>query len=424
MATFIDMPKLSDTMTEGVLVKWLKKPGDKIEIGDLLAEVETDKATMEMEAFDSGILGEVYIQEGGKIEVGGRIGVLIEPGEKLPAAGEAPAAAPAPAKSEAPVEAKSAPAAPAAAPVAEPAAAPSGDRLKASPLARKVALEKGVDLSTITGSGPSGRIVEKDVLAAAAAPAPAPKAEAKPAAKAPAPAPVIAPGSVTRVPLTGMRKVIAERLVTSKTTIPHFYLGMEVDAAPILKLRADLNTALEAASQPKLTINDFVLKATAAAVLRVPKVNASWDGDAIVEFGSVHLSVAVAIEDGLITPVIRDAQAKSLSQISAEMKDLAGRARSKKLKPEEYQGGTITVSSLGPFGIESFYAIVNPPQSVILAIGSIVKKPVVGPKGDIVAGDRMTIGFSADHRVIDGAVGAQFLVELRKFLEQPALALV
>lgn len=419
MATFIDMPKLSDTMTEGVLVKWLKKPGDKIEIGDILAEVETDKATMEMEAFDGGILGDVYVQEGGKIAVGGRIGVLVEPGEKVPAAGEAPAA---PAKPEPAAEAKSAPAAPSTAPVAEPAPTPSTDRPKASPLAKKVALDKGVDLSTITGSGPGGRIVEKDVLAAAAAPAP--KAEAKPAAKAPAPAPVIAPGTVTRVPLTGMRKVIAERLVTSKTTIPHFYLGMEVDAAPILKLRADLNTALDAAGQPKLTINDFVLKATAAAVLRVPKVNSSWDGDAIVEYGSVHLSVAVAIEDGLITPVIRDAQAKSLSQISAEMKDLAGRARSKKLKPEEYQGGTITVSSLGPFGIESFYAIVNPPQSTILAIGSIVKKPVVGPKGDIVAGDRMTIGFSADHRVIDGAVGAQFLVELRKFLEQPALALV
>ncbi|HEY5893016.1 MAG TPA: pyruvate dehydrogenase complex dihydrolipoamide acetyltransferase [Chthoniobacterales bacterium] len=418
MATFIDMPKLSDTMTEGVLVKWLKKPGDKIEIGDLLAEVETDKATMEMEAFDSGILGDVYIQEGGKIAVGGRIGVLVEPGEKVPAAGEAPAAAPAAAKSEPAAEAKSAPAAPAPAP----AAAPSADRVKASPLAKKVAIEKGVDLSTVTGTGPGGRIVEQDVLAAAAAPAP--KAEAKPAAKAPAPAPVIAPGSVTRVPLTSMRKVIAERLLTSKTTIPHFYLGMEVDAAPILKLRADLNTALDAAGQPKLTINDFVLKATAAAVLRVPKVNSSWDGDAIVEYGSVHLSVAVAIEDGLITPVIRDAQAKSLAQISAEMKDLAGRARSKKLKPDEYQGGTITVSSLGPFGIESFYAIVNPPQSTILAIGSIVKKPVVGPKGDIVAGDRMTIGFSADHRVIDGAVGAQFLVELRKYLEQPALALV
>ena len=422
MPTYIEMPKLSDTMTEGTLLKWLRKVGDKVAVGDVLAEVETDKATMEMEAFEDGTLGELYVQEGGKANVGQKIAVLLAAGEKAPAQGET--AAPA-------VQSETATPQPAAKPVeSNPTTASSGDRIKVSPLAKKVALEKGVDLSTIKGTGPGGRIVEKDVLGAASSPTPAktnpessipevktlPKSEAKPA--------TIPPGSTTRVPLSGMRKVIAERLVTSKTTIPHFYLGMEVDAEPILQLRSRLNTALESTGGLKLTINDFVLKAVASAVVRVPKVNASWEGDAIVEYGSVDISVAVAIEDGLITPVIRNAQAKTLSQISSEMKDLATRARSKKLKPEEYQGGTITVSSLGPFGIESFYAIVNPPQSVILAIGSIVKKPVVGPKGDIVAGDRLTIGFSGDHRVIDGAVGAAFLVELRRYLEQPSLALI
>jgi pyruvate dehydrogenase E2 component (dihydrolipoamide acetyltransferase) len=419
MPTYIEMPKLSDTMTEGTLLKWLRKVGDKVEVGDVLAEVETDKATMEMEAFEDGTIGEIYIQEGGKATVGEKIAVLVGAGETAPAKGSTSAV---------PV-AKTQEAAPSVTSNTTKSSASNGseERIKVSPLAKKVALEIGVDLTTITGSGPGGRIVEKDVRSAVTT---QPNTTNKPAAIAqkvdtkPVTVPILPPGSSTRVPLSGMRKVIAERLVTSKTTIPHFYLGMEIDAAPILSLRSSLNVSLEAAGQAKLTINDFVLKAVAAATLRVPKINASWDGDAIIEYGSVDISVAVAIEDGLITPVIRNAQAKTLSQISSEMKDLASRARSKKLKPEEYQGGTITVSSLGPFGIESFYAIVNPPQAVILAIGSVVKKPVVGPKGDIISGDRMTIGFSADHRVVDGAVGAAFLVELRKYLEQPTLALV
>ncbi len=417
MPTYIEMPKLSDTMTEGTVLKWLRKVGDKVEVGDILAEIETDKATMELEAFEDGTLGELYVQDGGKAGVGEKIAVLVAAGEKVPA--KSGTTAPAAQTGDKTLEV---------APTKTAVASGPEERIKVSPLAKKVALEKGVDLSVINGSGPGGRIVEKDVLAASSNASnskstskviTSPKTEPKPVAF-----PILPPGSSTRIPLSGMRKVIAERLVTSKTTIPHFYLGMEVDAAPILSLRANLNSALEAVGQAKLTINDFVLKAVAAAVLRVPKVNASWDGDAIVEYGSVDISVAVAIEDGLITPVVRNAQGKTLAQISSEMKDLASRARSKKLKPEEYQGGTITVSSLGPFGIEGFYAIVNPPQSVILAIGSVVKKPVVGPKGDIVPGDRMTIGFSADHRVIDGAVGAAFLVELRRYLEQPALALV
>ena len=419
MPIFVEMPKLSDTMTEGTLLKWLKNVGDKISIGDVLAEVETDKATMEMEAFEDGTLGEIYVQDGGKVAVGEKLAVLLVGGEKAPANGAAPSAAPEP-KAAAPApeaaEAKSEPVAPAPA---------DGERIKVSPLARKVALEKGVDLSKVAGTGPGGRIVEKDILAAAHA---APAAPVKPVASKetakPAPAPTLSPGTQTRVPVSGMRKVIAERLVTSKTTIPHFYLGLEIDAQPLLSLRASLNATLEASGSPKLTINDFILKAIASAVQRHPKINASWDGDAIVEYGSVDISVAVAIEDGLITPVVRNAQAKTLSQISTEMRDLASRARNKKLKPEEYQGGTITVSSLGPFGIENFYAIVNPPQAAILAIGSVVKKAVVSPKGDIIAGDRVTIGFSGDHRVIDGAVAANFLVDLRKYIEQPSLALI
>ena len=422
MPIFIEMPKLSDTMTEGTLLKWLRKVGDKITVGDVLAEVETDKATMEIEAFEDGTIGEIYVQNGGKAAVGEKIAVLVGVGEVAPSKSDA---APPAAQDQIKVPEV------ASAPVGSPAVVNhSNERLKVSPLAKKVALDKGVDLSTITGSGPGGRIVEKDIISAENSKpkedtkSTTPSTSASKAESKSSSATIISPTSNTRVPLSGMRKVIAERLVASKTTIPHFYLGMEVDAAPLLSLRAALNSALETAGLPKLTINDFVLKAVSAAVFRVPKVNASWDGDAIIEYSNIDISVAVAIEDGLITPVIRNAQSKTLSQISSEMKDLASRARSKKLKPEEYQGGTITVSSLGPYGIENFYAIVNPPQSVILAIGSIVRKPTVSSSGDIVVGERMTIGLSADHRVVDGAVGAAFLVEFRKYLEQPALALI
>ena len=414
MPSYIEMPKLSDTMTEGTLLKWLRKVGDKVEVGDVLAEIETDKATMEMESFEDGTIGEIYVPDGGKVPVGERLAVIIGVGETAPAKSDVSAAP----KVEAPVE-KSVEVAP-----QSPTPITSTERIKVSPLARKVALEHGVNLEDVQGSGPSRRIVEKDVLGAITAKVkssnPASKVELTPQA----PSNSASAQSQSRVPLSGMRKVIAERLVTSKTTIPHFYLGMEVDASPILNLRSQLNASLGESGNAKLTINDFVLKAVACAVTKVPKVNASWDKDAIIEYRNVDISVAVAIEDGLITPVVRNAQGKNISQISSEMKDLASRARSKKLKPEEYQGGTITVSSLGPFGIESFYAIVNPPQAAILAIGSIVKKAVVSSSGTIVAGDRMTIGFSGDHRVIDGAVGAAFLVELRRYLEQPALMLM
>jgi len=416
----IEMPKLSDTMTEGVLVKWRKQPGDKIAMGDIIAEVETDKATMEMEAFEDGILHKIDIPEGGKAPVGSRIALLLAEGEAAPTDDAAPApAAPAAKPAEAPKAAKTPTGAPS---TPAPAAAPaSGGRTKASPLARKVAAEKGVDLSRVQGTGPGGRIVKQDVLAAPAG-----------GAGLSSPGPSALGGSVggleagaqRRVPLSGMRRVIAERLVASKTQIPHFYLTIDIDAAPLLRARAELKTAGEGTGLDKITLNDFILRAAALAALRVPKVNAAWDGDAIIEFGSVHLAVAVAIEDGLLTPVIRDAQNKSLRQISAEMKDLAARARTKKLKPEEYQGGTLSVSSLGQFGVESFQAIINPPQALILSVGAITKQPVVTSQDEIVVGQRMKLGLSGDHRVIDGALGAQYAGEIKKLIENPALLLV
>jgi len=428
MPVYIEMPKLSDTMTEGTLLRWRKKQGETVAAGDILAEVETDKATMEMEAFDDGILAEVYVQDGGRATVGQKLALLLAPGEKAPADGPPPApAAPAPAKREEgkPAEVSSsapapaAPAGPAAprSPQPSPNAPASGSRVKASPLAKKIAASKGIDLSRITGTGPGSRIVSRDLESAPAA------AAARASAPAPVPAMPAGPND-KRIPLSGMRKIIAERLVISKTTIPHFYLNIEVDAGELMKLRAEVNATAEKSGQPKLTVNDFVLKATIVAATKVPKVNAAFDGDAVIEYASINLAVAVAIDDGLVTPVIRDAQTKSLREINAAVKDLATRARSKKLKPDEYQGGTLTVSNLGAYGIDSFSAIINPPQSIILAVGAAVKKPVVNAKSEIVVGHRMSIGLSCDHRVVDGAIGAEYLAELRKLIENPALMLI
>jgi pyruvate dehydrogenase E2 component (dihydrolipoamide acetyltransferase) len=420
MPKYIEMPKLSDTMTEGTLLKWRKKEGDKVEVGDVLAEVETDKATMEVEAFDDGILHQFYVKEGSKVAIGSKIALLLRKGEQPPADGAAPAAetkAPAAPAQKEPAHA-SAPA-PSTAPAK--AAASPGDRVKASPLAKKIARAEGVDLTSVTGTGPGGRIVAKDLESA-------PSRGPGPAKAAPVSAPVIqatpAGAGDQRIALSGMRRVIADRLLASKTQLPHFYLHIEVDAGPLMKARAELNAVTEASGGPKFTVNDFVLKAVIAAAAKVPAVNASFAGDAIIQYGSINLSVAVAVEEGLVTPVIRDAQKKSLREISETVKDLASRARNKKLKPEEYQGGTITVSNLGAYGIESFSAIINPPQAAILSIGAIVKKPVVGPDDEIVAGQRMSVGLSADHRVVDGAVGATYLAELRKFIENPTLMLL
>jgi pyruvate dehydrogenase E2 component (dihydrolipoamide acetyltransferase) len=418
MAKYIEMPKLADTMTEGTLVKWRVKQGDKVATGDVVAEVETDKATMEMEAFDDGILHKLLVAAGQKVPCGTPIALLIGKNEQPPAEGSLPA-----------VVAKPATVAKAASPVASvpaiavahvtgsrAATSASGSRVKASPLARKIAAAYGVNLSALRGTGPGGRIVALDVENAPATPAGGPSVPIVP--------PVAAGAGDTVIPLSGMRRIIAERLLSSKTHLPHFYLTIEVDAAPLMKLRAEANAAAETSGGQKLTVNDFVLKAVVTAAQKVPQVNASFAGDSIIQYGAVNLSVAVAVEEGLVTPVIRDAQKKSLREISDAVKDLATRARNKKLKPDEFAGGTITVSNLGAYGIDQFCAIINPPQALILAIGAIVKKPVVGPGDTIVVGQRVSITLSADHRVVDGAVGANYLAELKKLLESPALMLM
>jgi len=440
----IEMPKLSDTMTEGTLVRWLKKVGDTVAVGDVIAEVETDKATMEMEAFDEGILSEIYVNEGQKVEIGQKLAVLLQEGEEALASGgkaKGPAAPPvaAAAKPDGPAGTASSPteakpdkakttavreeAGPADGAGDQPSPATTEDRVKASPLAKKIARELGVELTSLHGSGPGGRIVRDDVLEAAKTAQKGPKPRPQPAPSKEVPQ-VAAAAEDKRITLSGMRKAIASRLLEAKTTIPHFYLQAEIDAGPMVNLRQEINSSLEAAGLSKITVNDFILKATAVAAARVPQANAAFAGDAVIQFANVQLACAVAIEDGLVTPVIREAQKKSLSQISADIKDLAARARTKKLKPEEYQGGTITVSNLGGYGVEQFFAIINPPQSLIVSVGAIVRKPVVDAADQIVIGQRITLGISCDHRVVDGSIGAQFLTELKKLLENPALMLI
>ena len=411
----VTMPKLSDTMVEGTLVKWVKTKGDKVEVGDILAEVETDKATMEMEAFDEGILSELYVAEGGMIKVGDKIALILADGETAdtaPAAQSTPTAE----KPKASVPAATTPLAP-----APRAAAPATTgRTKASPLARKIAATRGVNLSSIAGTGPGGRIVKKDVENAPTGGGGGVASPAKPAIRA---AHGIA-GEEKIIALTGMRKTIAERLLASKTQIPHFYLSVTMDGGPLMALRKELNAMAEKDGGQKLTVNDFILLAAARAATEVPKINAAYDGDTIIEYAEVNLAVAVAIEDGLITPVIKKANTLSLREISAQMKELAAKARGKKLKPEEYQGGTITLSSLGGFGIDSFLPIINPPQSFILGIGAIIKQPVVNEQDQIVVGHRLVVSGSGDHRVVDGAVAAEYMNALRRLVEKPALLLL
>lgn len=438
MSVNIEMPKLSDTMTEGTLIKWHKKVGDTVEIGDILAEIETDKATMEMEAFDDGVISAILINEGGKAPIGGVLAILGGDSGAPPITPPATAEQPETATPESP------------APVTPQASSPSpqpsnGQRLKSSPLARKVATELGVDLTTLTGSGPGGRIVKNDVVTAPAATdsttKPALSSESTAAAglaasikaKSPTAATSAAPAPQAILPtakegdeiiqLSSMRKIIASRLLTSKTTIPHFYLHVEVDAQPLMDMRKQVNDQAEKTHGNKYSVNDFILKAVISAAEAVPAINASFAGDHIVKFKHIGLSVAIAVEDGLVTPVIKQAETKSLLAISRAVKDFAIRAKDKKLKPDEFDGGTITVSNLGAWGIESFDAIVNPPQAAILSVGAAIQKPVV-KDGAVVPGLRMNLGLSCDHRVVDGAVAAQFLSEVRKFLESPALMLL
>lgn len=425
MADLIDMPKLSDTMSVGTLIKWLKKEGDAVQAGDMLAEIETDKATMELETFFTGTLIKIYAEAGSQVAIGAPLCAIGKPGEAAPTPPVASAAPPPP-----PAPVPAAPVVTAPAPVAAPVPVPaptlatvpaaasptSADRLKISPLARKIAADQKIDPTHLTGSGPGGRIVKADVLAAAANPLPA---------VAPKAVTVLRTGPIQAertVPATNMRATIAKRLLEAKTQIPHFYLEIEVDADPLLTVRAQLNTALETAGV-KLSVNDFILKASAEALRRVPGVNASWTGAGIQYHGAAHVSFAVAIEDGLITPVIRDAHLKSVFAISTEVKPLGQRAKQKKLKPEEFTGGTFCVSNLGMMGIPKFSAIINPPNAAILAVGTTVTKPVV-KNGAIVIGQTMTLTLSCDHRVVDGALGAQFLAALKDLLEKPALLLV
>ena len=448
----IHMPKLSDTMTEGTLVVWKKKKGDKISAGDVIAEIETDKATMEWESPEDGTLTEIYVEEGGKVEVGQRIAFIGEEGEAAPKeekkapekkpeapkkeeakTSEEPKRAtekPAPAKAkerettppQEPMEGR-APSRPKPSPAAarEEKTAEEG-RVKASPVARRIAAELGVDLANVKGTGPEGRVTETDVRAASKSVAAV--ADSGDAKAQPKPAPSIKTGEGARINLSGMRKGIAERLVQSKAPVPHFYLNIDIDAGPLMEARAELKSAGEDTDTSKITVNDFVLKGAVMAAVKVPKVNASFDNDAIVQYADVDLGLAVAIDDGLLTPVIRAAQNKSLREISELAKDLANRARNKRMKPEEFQGGSFTVSNLGGMGIDSFSAIINPPQGFILAVGKINKMPVIDNCDQIVVGHRMSIWMSCDHRVIDGALGAVYLKELRHLLENPALLLV
>lgn len=445
MAQLIDMPKLSDTMTVGTLTKWLKKEGDAVKAGDMLAEVETDKATMELESFFDGTLLKIFAPAGSQVPIGAALCAIGKPGETVDApavpapkaaapAAPAPAPVPVPAPQPTPaITAAPAPIAMPAAPVAKPQDAPyeasaKEGRLRISPLAKKLAAEHKVDPVRLSGSGPHGRIVKADVLAAAANPALLKSAASATGQARPAGGVDILPWSTgpvqeeRMVPASNMRATIAKRLLEAKTQIPHFYLEVELDAEPLLALRAQLNSGLESQGV-KLSVNDFILRASAQALRRVPGVNASWTGTGIQYHGAAHVSFAVAIEDGLITPVIRDTHLKSVFAISTEAKALGKRAKEKKLAPNEFTGGTFCVSNLGMMGVSKFSAIINPPNAAILAVGTTVTKPVV-KNGQIAVGQTMTLTLSCDHRVVDGALGAQFLAALKDLLEKPALLLV
>jgi len=439
MPTEILMPALSPTMEEGTLAKWLVKEGDTVNAGDLLAEIETDKATMEFEAVDEGSIGRILVADGTQgVKVNTPIAVLLEEGEDAddidaPSGHAQKAAQRSDAADEVAPEGSSEKAAPGAAAPDTPApAAPKtadGTRIFASPLARRIAAENGLDLTRITGSGPHGRIVRADVEGAKADAAPAAKTDT-PAETAPAPAAAPAGPSSDAVmamyegrdyevvTLDGMRRTIAARLTEAKQTVPHFYLRREIRLDALMTFRSQLNAQLEARGV-KLSVNDFIIKACALALQDVPDANAVWAGDKVLRLKPSDVAVAVAIEGGLFTPVLRDAETKTLSTLSAEMKDLAARARDRKLSPQEYQGGTFAISNLGMFGIENFDAVINPPHGAILAVGAGVRKPVVGSDGALTVATVMSVTLSVDHRVIDGTLGAQLLARIVENLENP-----
>ena len=433
------MPALSPTMTEGNLAKWHKQEGDAVQPGDVIAEIETDKATMEVEAVDEGRLGRILVPEGSEgVKVNAVIALLLEEGEDegaLEGAAEAapaeePKAAPAEAPKAAPPEEPKATSKPAPEPAeartpakaAAPDRAEGGNRVFASPLARRMAAQADLDLSTITGSGPHGRIVKADIDAALSRPGPGARAEvrAEPA-EAPAVAREAGLPAFTEQPNSNIRKVIARRLSEVKREAPHFYLTVDCEIDALLKIRQDLNGRAD--GQYKLSVNDFVIRASALALRQVPAANASWTEAAIRLYQSADISVAVAIPNGLITPVLRNADAKGLAAISTEMRDLAGRAREGKLMPEEYQGGTFSVSNLGMYGIREFAAIINPPQGAILAVGAGEQRPIVRD-GALAIATIMSCTLSVDHRVVDGATGAEFLAAFKRLIEDPLTMLL
>lgn len=430
MGIEIKMPALSPTMEEGTLAKWLVKEGDTVKSGDLLAEIETDKATMEFEAVDEGVIGKILVAEGtDNVKVGTVIAVIAGEGEDVSSAAAAPAPSPTPAPAPAPTPAASAPApTPTPAP-AQPAAA-AGSRVKASPLARRIAADKGVDLAGVTGSGPNGRIVKADVEGAkpGAAPAAAPAAAA--AAPAPTAAPTAAPAAAETkavwfddsIPheeekLSNIRKTIARRLTESKQTVPHIYLTVDIRLDALLKLRGELNKALEARGV-KLSVNDLLIKALGVALARTPKCNVTYTGEKLIKYSRADVSVAVSTPTGLITPIIKDAANKSVSAIATEMKDLAARAREGKLQPHEYQGGTASLSNMGMYGIKQFEAVINPPQGMIMAIGAGEKRPYIIDDALGVATVMSATG-SFDHRAIDGADGAELMKVFKELVEAP-----
>ncbi len=420
-ATVIKMPKMSDTMEEGVIASWLKKVGDKVESGDILAEVETDKATMELESYEDGILLYTAVEAGKGVPVDGVIAVIGEKGADfeslVKAAGQ-------PKKEEKKEEAPASQtntSAPASKPAATPASSPvapssnSNGRIKASPLAKKIAEEKGIDISAVSGSGDGGRIVKKDVENFTPS--------AKPAASSSAPSitlpAVVGEERTNEEPLSQMRKAIARRLSESKFTAPHFYLTMEINMDKAMAARTSMNEV----SPVKLSFNDMVIKAAAAALRQHPDVNVSWAGDKLLKHQHINIGVAVAIPDGLIVPVVKFADSKTLSHISAEVKELAGKAKDKKLQPEEFSGGTFSISNLGMFGIEEFTAIINPPEACIMAVGGI-KQTAVIKDGQLAVGNVMKVTLSCDHRAVDGAVGAAFLKTFKDLLEDPVRILI
>ena len=434
MATNILMPALSPTMTEGTLARWLKKEGDAVRSGDVIAEIETDKATMEVEAVDEGVLGKILVADGtAGVQVNAPIAVLVEAGEAVPSSAPSPAPPPSPTPAAAPEPKQAAPAAPTvAAPASPTPSAPApvanghapGERIFASPLARRMAKQAGIDLSAVQGSGPNGRIIRVDIEAAHKGASPGAAAQEPVAASPPAAAPAPKQSAITAphrlAPHTGMRRTIARRMTEAKQAIPHYYASIDVELDALLKLRADLNakSPKDGPGAFKLSVNDLVVKAVAVTLRRLPHVNSAWTDDGIVLFDDIDIAIAVSIPEGLITPILRQADRKGLAVISNEMKDLGARAKSGKLKPEEFQGGSFSISNMGMYGVTTFAAIINPPQAAILAVAAGLQRAVVR-EGQLAVATVMTVTLAVDHRVLDGAQGAQWLAEFKRVAEDP-----